>query len=170
MSMVGKDGLRNRLNYRNQICSSSDKAELSNALKQITFHSTAFMRALQARKKFIHNHPAKLEVAREIIAHRADKKIITFSANTAMAEKIGVGYVYTGKESKKQNRITLEEFALLDKGVINSCKLAIEGFDCPGLSVGIMLGVDSSSTKALKPLVGSLEKKVLNTLKYSHWC
>lgn len=50
MSMVGKDGLRNRLNYRNQICSSSDKAELSNALKQITFHSTAFMRALQARK------------------------------------------------------------------------------------------------------------------------
>lgn len=148
MSMVGKDGLRNRLNYRNQICSSSDKAELSNALKQITFHSTAFMRALQARKKFIHNHPAKLEVAREIIAHRADKKIITFSANTAMAEKIGVGYVYTGKESKKQNRITLEEFALLDKGVINSCKLAIEGFDCPGLSVGIMLGVDSSSTKS----------------------
>ena len=148
MSMVGKDGLRNRLNYRNQICSSSDKAELSNALKQITFHSTAFMRALQARKKFIHNHPAKLEVAREIIAHRADKKIITFSANTAMAEKIGVGYVYTGKESKKQNRITLEEFALLDRGVINSCKLAIEGFDCPGLSVGIMLGVDSSSTKS----------------------
>ena len=87
-------------------------------------------------------------MAREIIAHRADKKIITFSANTAMAEKIGVGYVYTGKESKKQNRITLEEFALLDKGVINSCKLAIEGFDCPGLSVGIMLGVDSSSTKS----------------------
>lgn len=148
LSMVGKDGLRNRLNYRNQICNSSDKAELSDTLKQITYHATAFMRALQSRKKYIHNHPAKIEVAREIIAHRADKKIITFSANTTMAEKIGVGYVYTGKESKKQNRITLDEFATLDKGVINSCKLAIEGFDCPGLSVGIMLGVDSSSTKS----------------------
>ena len=106
------------------------------------------MRALQARKKFIHNHPQKLEVARKIIEARSDKKIITFSANTEMAEKIGVGYVYTGKESKKKNRMTLEEFALLDRGVINSCKLAIEGFDCPGLSVGIMLGVDSSSTKS----------------------
>lgn len=65
MSMVDKDGLRNRLNYRTQICNSLDKTELSNALKQITYHSTAFMRALQARKKFIHNHPAKLEVARD---------------------------------------------------------------------------------------------------------
>ena len=148
MSMVGKDGLKNRLNYRHQICNSSDKASLSEALKMITYHSTAFMRALQARKKFIHNHPDKLRVAREIISRREDKKIITFSANTEMAESIGVGYVYTGKESKKKNRITLDEFALLNKGVINSCKLAIEGFDCPGLSVGIMLGVDSSSTKS----------------------
>lgn len=148
MSMVGKDGLRNRLNYRDQICPNGDKAAKSEALKQITYHSTAFMRALQARKKFIHNHPDKIKVANEIISRRSDKKIITFSANTEMAEKIGVGYVYTGKESKKKNRITLEEFALLDRGVINSCKLAIEGFDCPGLSVGIMLGVDSSSTKS----------------------
>ena len=148
MSMVGKDGLKNRLNYRNQICQSNDKAALSEALKAITYHSTGFMRALQSRKKFIHNHEEKIRVAQAIIAHRADKKIITFSANTDMAEKIGIGYVYTGKESKKKNRITLDEFALLDKGVINSCKLAIEGFDCPGLSVGIMLGVDSSSTKS----------------------
>lgn len=148
MSMVGKDGLKNRLNYRNQICHSFDKSALSEALKMITYHSTAFMRALQARKKFIHNHPDKLKVAREIISRRSDKKIITFSANTEMAESIGIGSVYTGKESKKKNRITLDEFALLDKGVINSCKLAIEGFDCPGLSVGIMLGVDSSSTKS----------------------
>lgn len=148
MSMVGKDGLKNRLNYRNQICSSSDKASLSDCLKQITYHSVGFMRTMQARKKFIYNHPAKLQIAREIIAHRLDKKIITFSANTKMAEKIGIGYVYTGKEGKKKNRITLEEFATLSSGVINSCKLAIEGFDCPGLSVGIMLGIDSSSTKS----------------------
>lgn len=46
-------------------------------------------------------------MAREIIAHRADKKIITFSANTAMAEKIGVGYVYTGKESKNKTELHL---------------------------------------------------------------
>ena len=150
MSMIGPKGLTNRLRYRDELCPNGSKEEKSKILKEITFHSMGFTHALQNRKKFIHNHPQKIEVAREIIKHRADKKIITFSANTKMAESIGVGYVYTGKEGKKKNRITIEEFKQLDKGVINSCKLAIEGFDCPGLSVGIVMGVDSSATKAIQ--------------------
>ena len=148
--MIGPKGLTNRLNYRDQLCPNGSKEEKSKVLKEIMYHSMGFMHALQNRKKFIHNHPQKIEVAREIIKHRADKKIITFSANTKMAEAIGVGYVYTGKEGKKKNRITIDEFKQLDKGVINSCKLAIEGFDCPGLSVGIVMGVDSSATKAIQ--------------------
>lgn len=150
MSMIGQKGLTNRLNYRDQLCPNGSKEEKSKVLKEIMYHSMGFMHALQNRKKFIHNHPQKIEVAREIIKHRADKKIITFSANTKMAEAIGIGYVYTGKEGKKKNRITIEDFKQLDKGVINSCKLAIEGFDCPGLSVGIVMGVDSSATKAIQ--------------------
>ena len=150
MSMVGPKGLANRLRYRDELCPNGSKEEKSKILKEIMYHSMGFTHALQNRKKFIHNHPQKIEVAREIIKHRADKKIITFSANTKMAEAIGVGYVYTGKEGKKKNRITIDEFKQLDKGVINSCKLAIEGFDCPGLSVGIVMGVDSSATKAIQ--------------------
>jgi superfamily II DNA or RNA helicase len=150
MSMVGEKGLTNRLRYRDELCPNGSKEEKSKILKEIMYHSMGFTHALQNRKKFIHNHPQKIEVAREIIKHRADKKIITFSANTKMAEAIGVGYVYTGKEGKKKNRITIDEFKQLDKGVINSCKLAIEGFDCPGLSVGIVMGVDSSATKAIQ--------------------
>ena len=150
MSMVGPKGLTNRLRYRDELCPNGSKEEKSKVLKEIMYHSMGFTHALQNRKKFIHNHPQKIEVAREIIKHRADKKIITFSANTKMAEAIGVGYVYTGKEGKKKNRITIDEFKQLDRGVINSCKLAIEGFDCPGLSVGIVMGVDSSATKAIQ--------------------
>lgn len=150
MSMVGPKGLANRLRYRDELCPNGSKEEKSKVLKEIMYHSMGFTHALQNRKKFIHNHPQKIEVAREIIKHRADKKIITFSANTKMAEAIGIGYVYTGKEGKKKNRITIDEFKQLDKGVINSCKLAIEGFDCPGLSVGIVMGVDSSATKAIQ--------------------
>ena len=150
MSMVGPKGLTNRLRYRDELCPNGSKEEKSKILKEIMYHSMGFTHALQNRKKFIHNHPQKIEVAREIIKHRADKKIITFSANTKMAEAIGVGYVYTGKEGKKKNRITIDEFKQLDKGVINSCKLAIEGFDCPGLSVGIVMGVDSSATNAIQ--------------------
>ena len=150
MSMIGPKGLQNRLQYRDKLCPNGTKEEKSGILKEIMYHSMGFMHAMQDRKKFIHNHPQKIEVAREIIKHRADKKIITFSANTSMAEAIGIGYVYTGKEGKKKNRITIDDFIKLDKGVINSCKLAIEGFDCPGLSVGIVLGVDSSATKAIQ--------------------
>ena len=150
MSMIGQSGLKNRLRYRDELCPNGSKEDKSKVLKEIMYHSMGFMHAKQNQKKFIHNHPQKIEVAREIIKYRADKKIITFSANTKMAEAIGVGYVYTGKEGKKKNRITIKEFEKLDKGVINSCKLAIEGFDCPGLSVGIVMGVDSSATKAIQ--------------------
>lgn len=148
MSLLGKDGFRNKIKLRDEMCKSNPKADKSEILKQINYHSVAFMRAMQNRKKFIHNHPQKIEIAQEIIKHRSDKKIITFSANTAMAESVGIGYVYTGKESKKKNRITVEEFAVLDKGVINTCQLANEGFDCPGLSIGIVMGLDSSPIKS----------------------
>ena len=158
MSMIGPKGLQNRLQYRDKLCPNGTKEEKSGILKEIMYHSMGFMHAMQDRKKFIHNHPQKIEVAREIIKHRSDKKVITFSANTSMAEAIGVGYVYTGKEGKKKNRITIDDFIKLDKGVINSCKLAIEGFDCPGLSVGIVLGVDSSATKAIQS-TGRLVRK-----------
>ena len=150
MSLLGPVGFKNKIKLRDELCKNNPNTNPSDVLKQINYHSAAFMKALQNRKKFIYNHPQKIEVAREIIKYRSDKKIITFSANTNMAESIGIGYVYTGKEGKKKNRITIDEFIKLDKGVINSCKLAIEGFDCPGLSVGIVLGVDSSATKAIQ--------------------
>jgi superfamily II DNA or RNA helicase len=148
MSMLGQNGVKNKLAYRDKLCPNGTKEEKSAVLKQITVKSAAFMRALQSRKKYIYNHPQKIEIAKEIIKHRSDKKIITFSANTKMAESVGIGYVYTGKEGKKKNRITVDEFSKLDSGVINSCQLANEGFDCAGLSVGIVMGLDSSSIKS----------------------
>ena len=148
MSLLGQNGFKNKIKLRDELCKSNSKSDKSEVLKQINYHSIAFMRALQNRKKFIYNHPQKIEIAREIIKYRSDKKIITFSANTKMAESVGIGYIYTGKESKKKNRITVEEFAALDKGVINTCQLANEGFDCPGLSVGIVMGLDSSPIKS----------------------
>ena len=150
MSLVGKDGLKHRLTLRDEMCPNGTKEQKSAILKEITYHSTGFMRAMQARKKFIYNHPQKIEIVKEIIKYRSDKKIVTFNANTAMAESIGIGFVYTGKDSKKKNRITLDEFIALDKGVINTCRLANEGFDCPGLSVGIVTGVNSSSTTSIQ--------------------
>jgi superfamily II DNA or RNA helicase len=120
----------------------------SEILKAITYHANGFIRAIQNRKKFVYEHPEKIRLTQEIINHRPNSKIVTFSANTKMAEAIGVGYIYTGKEGKKKNRITLQEFSAMPSGVLNTCKLAEAAMDIPGFSVGIMLGVNSSETKA----------------------
>lgn len=123
MSMIGPQGLRNRLTYRDEICK-GDESMKKEVLKSITYHATGFIRAIQNRKKFVQNHPEKLRLAEEIIKHRPNTKIITFSANTKMAESFSTGFVYTGKEGKKKNRMTLEEFANLPEGCLHSVKLA----------------------------------------------
>lgn len=150
LSMIGPKGFINRAKYRDEIC--KDQSKSKEVYKQITYHATAFMRSLQNRKKFIHNHPEKIRVAEEIIAARPNSKIITFSANVKMAESFSSGFVYTGKDSKKKNRATLEEFSQWASGCLHTCKLAEEGLNLPDLSVGIMLGVNSSKTKQIQTL------------------
>lgn len=148
MKMVGKDGYKYRIALRDKLCNTNDKTIKSNVLKTITYHAMGFMQVIQKRKSFINNHPKKLEITRKIIEARKDKKIITFSNNTKMAEAIGIGEVYTGKDSKKKGRTTIEEFNKKSSGVINSCAKLNEGADLRGLSVAIILGLDSSKTKA----------------------
>lgn len=126
LSMIGPQGLRNRLIYRDELCK-NDESKKKEMLKLITYHATGFIKAIQNRKSFVQNHPEKLRLAEEIIKHRLNSKIITFSANTKMAESFSSGFVYTGKEGKKKNRITLEEFSSLPKGQLHTVKLAEEG-------------------------------------------
>ena len=149
MSCVGPKGVQGRLRLRDTLCPYGSKEEKSNILKLILKHSAGCIRAMQNRKKFINNHPKKLEVARKIIEKRADKKIITFSNNVKMAEAIGIGDVYTGKVSKKKGRIMIEDFNNMPApAVLNSCQRLNEGADLKGLSVAIHLGIDSSKVKA----------------------
>lgn len=151
MSMIGEDGYINRAKLRDKLCSNTfSKEERKSMFKTITYHATGFSRAMKLRKEFIHNHPKKIEIARRIIEARPNAKIITFSNNVKMAEAIGVGIVYTGKESKKKGRINLDDFGLWDSGVINSCKKLDEGADIRGISVAIILGLDSSKTKSVQ--------------------
>ena len=151
MSCTGKEGFKHRWEYAKELAPNNYDRQ-KEMFKSITYYTASFMRNMQARKKFVQNHPKKLEIAEEIIKHRSDKKIVTFSANVKMAESIKEGYVYTGKEGKKKNRMTLEEFSSIPYGVLNSCKMAIEGLNVPDLSVGIQLGIDSSKTKAIQSL------------------
>lgn len=148
MSLLGRTGFINRAKLRDKMCPNGTVEQRKQVFQQITYHATAFMRVLQGRKKFINNHPKKVEVARQIIENYPFSKIITFSNNVKMAESIGIGKVYTGKDSKSKARTTIEEFNKCSSGVINSVKKLNEGADLKGLSIAIMLGIDSSEIRA----------------------
>lgn len=147
MACIGANGYKRRYDLSKEMCP-NDENKRKEMFKSITYHATAFMRTIQARKTFINMHPKKIEVTRTIIKNRPNSKIITFSNSVKMAESIGIGYVYSGRDSKKKGRMTIEEFSKQNNCVLNSSQKANEGLDVPNLSVAIMLGIDSSKIKA----------------------
>lgn len=150
-SCLGSNGYKYRYQLSKELCN-NDEEKRKVLFTQITYHATSFMRVLQKRKAFINNHPKKLELCRKIIGSRSSSKIITFSNSIKMAEKIGIGNVYSGKDSKKKGRITIEQFKDQSSGVLNTIRRADAGLDIPGLSVAIIIGTDSSPIKAVQRL------------------
>lgn len=148
--LVGSNGIKKRKEYTSKIC--KNPSEWSNIFKQVTFHAVGFWRTLKSRKAFIANHPEKIRIAQKIIEARKNKKIITFCSNVKMAEAFKNGYIFTGKDSKRKNKMTLEEFSKETSGILHTCRLAEEGISIGDLSVGIMLGVNSSKTKQVQTL------------------
>lgn len=151
MKMIGKNGYKSRLLLRDKLAGDRATSSIkSEVLKNITYHAIGFMRVLQKRKAFINNHPAKIALTNKIIEARKDHKIITFSNNVKMAEKISYGDVYTGKTSKKRSATILDDFNDASFGVLNTVKKANEGLDVRGLSIAIILGTDSSKINAIQ--------------------
>lgn len=149
MACVGPKGYLTRIKLRDErLHRSASEQEKKAMLQNITYHAMGFMKSIQNRKSFINNHPKKLEIVNKIIEARPESKIITFSNNVKMAEAIKVGQIYTGKTTKKKGRTTIEEFNTASSGVLNTVKKCDEGLDVKGLSVAIILGLDSSKTKA----------------------
>jgi len=148
MSLLGPKGFINRAKLRDERCPNGTEEQRKAMFQNITFHATSFMRMIQKRKAFINNHPKKIELTQRIIDSRPNSKIITFANNVKMAEAINRGEVYTGKTGKKKGRTTIEEFNNKETGVLCTCFKADEGMDIKGLSVGIVLGTNSSEIKA----------------------
>ena len=152
MSMIGSKGYINRTKLRDILYNGNDPKKKSELMQTITRNAVGLMRTMQKRKAFINNHPKKLEIVRRIINARPNSKIITFSNNVNMAKAIGIGDVYTGKTSKKKSSNIISEFNVKDKAVINSVHRLDEGADLKGLSVAIILGIDSSTIKSTQRL------------------
>jgi len=124
-----------------------DIEQLRKIRQNITFYAMRFRQTLQIRKDFINNHPKKVELANLILSYRQNCKCITFSSTIKMAEQIKYGKVYSSKESTKKGRTTIEEYLSLPCGTLNTSKKLDEGFDCPDISVAILLTQNSSFTQ-----------------------
>jgi superfamily II DNA or RNA helicase len=141
-----------RYEYATELCTlDSYHPQYYPTIKQINGEITAmaftWSRSLQARKNYVLNHPKKIEITRKILNARMGKKVITFSATIKQAEKIGNGFVVHSGKTKKKNRITMDEFALLPVGVVHTAKSLDEGADIPGLNLAIILCNTSSQTQ-----------------------
>jgi superfamily II DNA or RNA helicase len=163
MSCAGESGYIQCAKLRDERCSHGSEEERKEMFKTIKYNSHNFMRTLGARKKFINNHPKKIELARKIINARSNSKIITFSNNISMAEEIGYGVVFSGKDGKKKSKQIISDFSASDSGVLNTIRRADEGMDLPGLSVAIVLGLDSSKTRKTQR-VGRVVRKEENKI------
>ena len=107
---------------------------------------------LQSRKKFIASHPKKIEVCQKILNARKNKKCITFSSTIEDAKKIGCDFILHSKQSKKLNKEIINEFNSVNHGSIASSKALDEGVDVKGLSVGVIMNVNSSKIKSIQKL------------------
>lgn len=121
--LLGNQGFIEKARLRDEMCPNGTESQRLKVFRDITYHSQRYMQLMQSRKAFINNHPKKIELARKIIAARSNSKIITFSNSIKMAESIGMGgKVYSGKDSKKKGRTTIEEFSKAVSGTMHTIK------------------------------------------------
>ena len=118
--------------------------------KNVTAMAFDWNRALKARKDFIANHPKKLEICQKILNARNDKKCIVFAPTIKMCELVGTDYILHSRCTKKKNSETLTQFNNALFGSIGSSKALTEGVDVKGLSVGIIMNVNSSKITAVQ--------------------
>lgn len=121
--------------------------DMNCSMQEIKAHAYAWNKALRFRKTFVANHPKKIEIAKKILAARPNSKAITFNSSIKQCEAFKMGFVVHSGNTKKKNQMTLDEFSKCGPGsVIHSSKMLIEGLDCPGLNLAIILGFNSSKT------------------------
>ena len=121
-------------------------------IAETSAHAFGWGRALKARKDFVMNHPKKIEIAQLILENRPNSKAITFNSTIKQCEKFKIGSVVHSGNTKKKNRLTMEEFNDLEVGVIHSSKSLTEGVDIKGLNLAIILHNTSSPRERIQKI------------------
>lgn len=150
MSFIGKNGYRKQAEYVRRMIPRGPIGKQQAMLTEVKNHTMGFMRAMAKRKRFIYNHPMKIDVDAMITEARKDKKIITFSASTKMALSLKHGTPLIGKMTPLQTKTKIDMFNKEDFGILNTCRKVNEGMDIRGLSVAIIMNTDSSKINSIQ--------------------
>ncbi|MDY5984473.1 MAG: helicase-related protein [Candidatus Onthovivens sp.] len=89
-------------------------------------------------------------MCQKILNARKDKKCIVFAPTIKICESVGTDYILHSRCTKKKNSETLTQFNNALFGSIGSSKALTEGVDVKGLSVGIIMNVNSSKITAVQ--------------------
>jgi superfamily II DNA or RNA helicase len=109
--------------------------------RELELAAKAFWASMTLRKGVVYNNPHKIPVIRQIVNNDPDRKWIIFSKSITFAEKVKEvlpqAFLYHSKLSTKEREQVLENFNLLDKGVLISVEALNEGLDVSKVSGAI---------------------------------
>lgn len=142
-------------------------------VKVVNAHAFQFNRVMQARKKFLYNSDAIFETAVKIMKKFSDKKIITFSETSDMADRLtsavskSAAYhtnletiLIEGKKfgEKRRRKRALEDFRNNKIRIINSVRSLNEGTDIPDVDMSIKTAFNSTILDSIQRLGRTLRK------------
>lgn len=134
---------------------------------------------INERKALVNNYPEKFNIAREIIAHHPDNKIIVFNQFNDQTSKLYWYLLDDHKEcrilhsgiSKDKREQALTDFKNDKFNVLLTSKVLDEGYNLPKLDVAIIMAGDSTDKQTVQRMGRVLRKKKgQNSILYQIYC
>lgn len=132
----------------------------------VKIHAINFGRTMRQRKDFIYHANCVFEAVKDLIKKFPDRKIITFSEKTELADKVTDAFpkisaayhsnldtiLVDGKKFGKTRRkkLAMEKFINNEIRVLNTAKALNVGADIPGVDASIIYGFNSSLVDSIQ--------------------
>lgn len=145
--------------------------ETNRTSKEIQVYAIQFVRQMRLRKDLLYGLPAKLEIAKQLIAHFPKRKVITFSLSVQsaedLAEMVGSGaYAYHSKmkghlgiegkllSGKKARQDVIDRFEsddfMISCRILCTAKALDMGADLPAIDLGLIISGTASTVQGLQ--------------------
>lgn len=134
--------------------------------KIVKIHAVNFGRTMRQRKDYIYHAECVFEAVKDLVNKFPDRKIITFSEKTELADKVTNAFpkisaayhsnletiLVNGKKFGKTRRkkLAMEQFINDEIRLLNTAKALNVGADIPGVDASIIYGFNSSLVDSIQ--------------------